>query len=169
VVSGARPCHRPRTVTNHERCTLLTSGCSSTNRNMSDASPKHSCATLAHNCLQQDEAEDDTDMTPADESDTMTCPLFMEGLPSDFSTNPALAALASLVEEEDVKGPQSSVSSLESSHTICTAGGGKVCRIKSLKASKSAPYPKQRPTVINQPKKKATVAEASLFLKMWKI
>jgi hypothetical protein len=40
---------------------------------------------------------DDEDEAPA----VLLHPLFMDGLPSDFSSNPALAALASLLEEDD--------------------------------------------------------------------
>lgn len=136
---------------------------------MSDASPKQSCATLTHIYSQQEEAEVDAIMTPGDDSETISCPLFMEGLPVDFSTNPALAALASLLEEEDVKEPSlASVASLKPSHSYAL-GGGKVRKTKSTKARKTAPYPKQRPAMANRQKNNATVAEASLFLKMWKL
>lgn len=101
------------------------------------------------------------------------CPLFMDGLPSDFSTNPALAALASLLEETDddtssaessrkVEARRKEVNSVESNF-----GGGKAKRVKSRESRRSsaAPYRKRhdRKTTEN----KASVAEASLFLKMW--
>jgi hypothetical protein len=34
-----------------------------------------------------------------DDSKAISCPLFMDGLPTDFSTNPALAAIASLMND----------------------------------------------------------------------
>ena len=42
----------------------------------------------------QDETQSDSD------SGAMACPLFMEGLPRDFATNPQLAAIASLLDDE---------------------------------------------------------------------
>jgi hypothetical protein len=43
----------------------------------------------------------DDEATSTSTSSTQYCPLFMTGLPRDFSTNPQLAALASLLEEDD--------------------------------------------------------------------
>jgi hypothetical protein len=51
------------------------------------------------------ELEDSSEMSA--ESDAMDCPLFMEGLPKNFSENAALSALASLLDEpEQQQGQQ---------------------------------------------------------------
>jgi hypothetical protein len=41
------------------------------------------------------------DTMTSDDNEAISCPLFMDGLPSDFSTNPALAAIASLMMMND--------------------------------------------------------------------
>jgi hypothetical protein len=52
--------------------------------------------------------EKDMETTPAkddEDEEEITCPLFMEeGLPSDFASNPHLAAIASLLEEDEEDG-----------------------------------------------------------------
>jgi len=48
--------------------------------------------------------EDSKDDKDSGDDNEATCPLFMEGLPRDFSSNPALAALASLLEEDEGDG-----------------------------------------------------------------
>ena len=42
----------------------------------------------------------DSEIITNDNSKAITCPLFMDGLPGDFSTNPALAAIASLMNDD---------------------------------------------------------------------
>jgi hypothetical protein len=39
-----------------------------------------------------------------EEEETSWCPLFMEGLPTDFASNPQLADIASLLEDDDADG-----------------------------------------------------------------
>ena len=97
------------------------------------------------------------------------CPLFMDGLPSDFAANTGLAAIASLLEEEDgddSKGgdiPQKKES--YQSKVACKQGGGKATK-KTGARKHHSPYSKQSP---KGEKKKATMGEAQLFLNMWKI
>jgi hypothetical protein len=127
----------------------------------SDDSPKQSCARPL---VYSQNNDDDSNMTPEVDNEEMSCPLFMVGLPSDFSTNPALAALASLLEEgeEDVKKKNPA----DPSHTMHAGGGGKVRRVKSREVRKAAPYHR---STTKQRTKDATIGEASLFLKMWKL
>mmetsp|Transcript_20989 Transcript_20989/g.29630 ORF Transcript_20989/g.29630 Transcript_20989/m.29630 type:complete len:144 (-) Transcript_20989:261-692(-) len=100
------------------------------------------------------------------------CPLFMEGLPTDFSTNGQLAAIASLLQEEDddsTKNPSRLRQELEEDHNwkqCYDTGSSSKLRNERRRSRRENPY--QRP---NPPKKKreATVGEANLFLKMWKL
>ena len=87
--------------------------------------------------------------------DKEDCPLFMEGLPSDFSSNTALAALASLLDDD------------KSQH-----GGGKVAnKAKKLNRlqRRDKPYLVNRKPICTKQKTKTSTAEAQLFLKMWKL
>lgn len=98
---------------------------------------------------------------PAEGDDVEHCPLFMDGLPADFSTNPSLAALASLLDEgSDEASPKSK----ERKAPVHQAGGGKVQRKPSRSKRKDGPYKRERSA-----KDGATIGEASLFLKMWKL
>jgi hypothetical protein len=103
-----------------------------------------------------------------DDDDDITCPLFMEGLPSDFSKNPQLAALASLLEEEDSKDDEEEARDVTSKKEGAAPqpGGGKVRSVKTRQRRKAVPYPQndKKPS-----KKEASVSEAHLFLKMWKL
>jgi hypothetical protein len=100
-------------------------------------------------------------------------PLFMESLPCNFSSNPKLAAIASLLDddgyaEEDGVGGASVKRSQEISNktTTCNSGGGKVKRAGRKYINSTAPYLK--PEKITEVKR-TSVGEAQLFLKMWKI
>jgi hypothetical protein len=128
--------------------------------------------------------DDNDDLSGAEGDDEVTCPLFMEGLPRNFDSNPHLAAIASLLEdteeeeeeaEKEADGNdvnaikehsfsnQRTNSSLLQGHPTA---GGKVKR-QSCRSSRShKPYtmPKQE-----SKKKSATVGEAQLFLNMWKL
>jgi hypothetical protein len=96
------------------------------------------------------------------------CPLFMDGLPSHFAQNSALAAIASLIDDDSgeeckdarKKGSQSSTVDYKS-------GGGKVK--KTGKRNNHSPYSKEEGTRNNGGKKSTTLGEAQLFLNMWKI
>jgi len=110
--------------------------------------------------------------------DPPQCPLFMgtDGLPSNFASNNALAAIASLLNDDD-DGDASTCSAGEISSKAKTKsltskvtpkqGGGKVSRRianRNRAMEKRNPYNKP----VND-KPKATMGEAQLFLKMWKI
>jgi hypothetical protein len=118
-----------------------------------------SLSTMANDDLNINITEDD--------DDDITCPLFMEGLPSDFSKNPHLAALASLLEEED-KDDHDKARDVKSKKESAApqAGGGKVRSVNTRQRRKAVPYPQndKKPS-----KKEASVSEAHLFLKMWKL
>ena len=101
--------------------------------------------------------EDDTS------AEEITCPLFMEGLPSNFTSNPGLAAMASLMQDNGDDDESKKIMDLPK------VGGGKVnCTSSNRLRRRNTPY-----SVIlgTKPKKKAQVStgEAQLFLKMWKL
>jgi hypothetical protein len=95
----------------------------------------------------------------------VTCPLFMEGLPTDFSSNPALAALASLLDSDEEKERKKEERKIASK---AKAGGGKVVSVKTRSYRAEAPY-NARDGSEKQKDKEASVGEAQLFLGMWKI
>jgi hypothetical protein len=132
-----------------------------------------------------------------EEPSTQCCPLFMTGLPKDFSTNPQLAALASLLDDDDddddeddgVDNKKSDQDKRQLDNGGCTrsagrfktdmpmtrGGGGKV-RLKKSRAgrrSQGAPYVKPAKTLLgeetNKKEKAASLGEAQLFLNMWKL
>ena len=118
--------------------------------------------------------------------DIWECPLFLTSLPSDFASNPGLAAIASLVEDGENKGLKGSSNAAVLRSTEKTAwqiqrtppnGGGK-CPVvraqRSCRGSRHSPYR----TTGGATKAKGgrdvvsagtTLGEAQLFLKMWKI
>lgn len=98
---------------------------------------------------------------PAESDDVEDCPLFMDGLPADFSTNPSLAALASLLDDDS---DETSPKSKEHETPVPRAGGGKMRRRPNRSKRKDCPYKRERSA-----KDGATVGEANLFLKMWKL
>lgn len=97
-------------------------------------------------------------------SDESWCPLFMNGLPSDFSTNPSLAALTSLIDGDDDDSKKIPVAASESRTLLAEpkAGGGKVPKRATRRTAK--PYPARKRT-----EKSSSLGEAQLFLKMWKL
>jgi hypothetical protein len=105
-------------------------------------------------------------ITDEDDDEEITCPLFMEGLPSDFSKNSHLAALASLLEEDDKDDEEARQVKSKKESAAPQAGGGKVRSVKTRQRRQAVPYPQKENT---PSKKEASVAEAHLFLKMWKI
>mmetsp|Transcript_29254 Transcript_29254/g.45980 ORF Transcript_29254/g.45980 Transcript_29254/m.45980 type:complete len:123 (-) Transcript_29254:19-387(-) len=104
-----------------------------------------------------------------EEQDT-TCPLFMDGLPSNFAKNKSLAAIASLLNEEDddydTKKQSADKEDGLMSKVELKSGGGKVQRKSRRKGS--SPYNKDKKKVQHD-KKAASVGEAQLFLNLWKI
>lgn len=115
------------------------------------------------------------------------CPLFMQSLPADFGSHPALAALASLIttdeDEDDAAAaddddqPPLSYVVIESSPsphmmvTLPSAGGGKARLPKSRTRRQSEPYPKPKAAVKSNKNEKpsTTLGEAQLFLSLWKL
>ena len=81
-------------------------------------------------------------------------------LPKDFSSNSGLAAIASLLDDEE---PIEETKETRRTHEVKPSiGGGKVKRNVKSRA-KSMPYPS------NKKGKKASLGEAQLFLNMWKL
>eukprot|EP00550_Attheya_septentrionalis_P005403 CAMPEP_0198293754 /NCGR_PEP_ID=MMETSP1449-20131203/18730_1 /TAXON_ID=420275 /ORGANISM="Attheya septentrionalis, Strain CCMP2084" /LENGTH=131 /DNA_ID=CAMNT_0043993465 /DNA_START=238 /DNA_END=630 /DNA_ORIENTATION=+ len=101
-------------------------------------------------------------MDDEDEDEATWCPLFMDGLPQNFASNPALAALASLMEDDEEIKP--SKPELEKAPP---AGGGKARKSKSSrqKTLLRSPYSKQ--VGKSSDRRAATMGEAQLFLNMW--
>ena len=104
--------------------------------------------------------ENDND---TEEEEDIDCPLFMTSLPKDFSTNSGLAAIASLLEDEEENVESEKEERKPRNEVTSTISGGKVKR-KVNSRSRNTPYPSTK-----QPDKKASLGEAQLFLKMWKL
>jgi hypothetical protein len=94
------------------------------------------------------------------------CPLFMDGLPSDFSTNPGLAAIASLFDEESEDSVAPKKKEYETPST--RVGGGKLRRTpaRSKRKNDGRPYQNRQR---KSDTKATSVGETHLFLKMWKL
>lgn len=145
----------------------------------------------------------DTNKEAVVESDNETreeswCPLFSEGLPSDFASNTKLAAIASLLNDdnsdnvnsenedemnllEDTNGMlqpnkilqsrnRDNINSCRSTKDapMTVAGGGKARQNKRRQRKAGAPYDNKRHTKSSSAKT-ASVGEAQLFLNLWKI
>jgi hypothetical protein len=120
--------------------------------------------------------DDDSNFQSDDSNERATCPLFMEGLPPDFETNPGLSAIASLLnddqqdeEHEDPKKKSEEAISLDNK-PIPRPGGGKAQR-KSTRRKDRPSKPYERTSHSSGPTRKdsSTMGEAQLFLKMWKL
>ncbi len=132
-------------------------------------------------------------MSSSTTTDDNDCPLFMDGLQSNFAQNTALAALASLLDEEDdennndddadISTDADLKKSLEQSSTslsspartthVNKSGGGKASKVTPRRNNYN-PYSKgnkEKGRNENEEKKKkgATLGEAQLFLNMWKL
>mmetsp|Transcript_30548 Transcript_30548/g.46589 ORF Transcript_30548/g.46589 Transcript_30548/m.46589 type:complete len:137 (-) Transcript_30548:34-444(-) len=103
-----------------------------------------------------------------------TCPLFMEGLPTDFKTNPVLSALVSLFDDSE----NEENSSFKRTRTANDATarnnikGGKTYRNSQLQRERRKDYPYEHPSNRRNGRSKnpsAAVSEAQLFLTMWKL
>jgi hypothetical protein len=110
--------------------------------------------------MEEDGSASDNDN---DNDNETLCPLFMDRLPSNFAKNPALAAIASLLEEEEEAPKKADKEKTIVSKMTPLAGGGKARRTHRRKSA--SPYPKPN----NTKKAKAAVGEAQLFLKLWKL
>lgn len=110
-------------------------------------------------------------------SSTSDCPLFMDGLPSNFAQNSSLAAIASLLnvddeEEEEEEGKECNKKTVPQSNTIqLQSGGGKVKKTTGNKRHNHNPYSKDKNSTDNggKDKRKASLGEAQLFMNMWKL
>jgi len=124
------------------------------------------------------------------ESQTTTiCPLFMDGLPKNFATNPQLAAIASLLDDtvaeetaedenndieqttqpnkENEKGGVAQPRQWKPSTTRGTKSHRNRCR-QRIRAS---PYPRaqdRKQTTARPAKKETSVGEITLFMNLWK-
>jgi len=94
-----------------------------------------------------------------DDDDVDECPLFATGLPSNFSSNPTLAAIASLLEDDEDKVDDRSKCVPE---RLPNTGGGKATR-STTRSQRNNPYRKPGKQKANN-----TVKEIELFMKMWK-
>jgi len=126
-------------------------------------------------CTVDSKSKDDTkqESSPGCQSQSVSdrtkptvCPLFMDGLPSDFADNPGLAAIASLLEEDEEENKAKKKSNLnddDDEGNVCLIGGGKTSKIK--KKNRSTPYSFKG----KKKESKPSIGEAQLFLKMWKL
>ncbi len=108
-----------------------------------------------------------------EEEEDATCPLFMDGLPTNFAENKSLAAIASLLNDEEDDYSDTKKQTAEKEDSIMSkvelkSGGGKVKRKSRRNGNGSSPYNKDKKKVQND-KKAASVGEAQLFLNLWKI
>lgn len=117
------------------------------------------------------------DLTAAMEEETKekeTVPLlFMDGLPSDFATNPQLAALACLMNDDDDDGGVGKKKDDDDDEPVikfetknASGGGGK---LTTRKLSQQRRRKESSPYTTTTTRKKATMGEAQLFLKMWSL
>ena len=124
---------------------------------------------------------EDNDCDDDSDSSTPLCPLFMDTLPSNFDSNPGLAAIASLLDEDDDEQEDKleKEKPIHSRFAISTtaaaagpAGGGKASnhrRHSRTRRMGSAPYPSLIKNDKPKEKKQATLGQAQVFLQLWKI
>ena len=163
----------------------------STRRTMNDDVSESAKSSLPSKRNEDDMSEIKMSSSTTDDND---CPLFMDGLQSNFAQNSALAALASLLDEEDDENnnnddadtstdadlkksfEQSSTSFSSPARTthVNKSGGGKASKVTPRRNNYN-PYSKgnkEKGRNENEEKKKkgaATLGEAQLFLNMWKL
>ena len=138
----------------------------------------------------QDKEQNGNGETQSDsDSGSMACPLFMEGLPRDFATNPQLAAIASLLddnvrEETAPAEEENEVATIDRNNVPSIQKHGTQSQSKpsneyvshSGKArnrrrkQRASPYPRlqDRKNDKQPAKKSASVGEITLFMNMWK-
>ncbi len=153
-------------------------------------SPESNTKSQAQSQPSNNETQSDSD------SGSMACPLFMEGLPRDFATNPQLAAIASLL-DDDVREETASAKEEEEENEVATivnnthsknAPSIQKDRTQSQSMSsrkhlshsgkartrcrkqRASPYPRlqDRKNDKETAKKSASVGEITLFMNMWK-
>ena len=93
----------------------------------------------------------------------LQCPLFMNSLPSNFASNSGLAAIASLLNEEnDCSKDNNDEAPIRTSEVTVKSGGGKASK-RRTGSSRHSPYKNKSSG------KETSVGEAQLFLSMWKM
>ncbi|KAL3803647.1 hypothetical protein HJC23_003701 [Cyclotella cryptica] len=105
------------------------------------------------------------------------CPLFMDKLPSNFATNSGLAAIASLLNDDeneadyDNQDAPSTSNNTSSEKNLVAVGGGKAATRRRRDSNRYSPYKKnaKRSESVTVTKSDTTVGEAQLFLSMWKM
>ena len=126
-----------------------------------------------------------------DDNKAISCPLFMDGLPSDFSTNPALAAIASLMNDDNppaITNDDTTKKSLtkkgitkrnertkykpygrSNRQTITTSDECVHETISDAPQHDRRTSSSSKSNISNKAGTTTTIGEASLFLKMWKL
>lgn len=129
--------------------------------------------------INNEDNQSEIDMSSSTSYGNNDCPLFMDGLQSNFAQNAALAALASLLDEDendeetDNKKTFAQLASSPAATNLNKSGGGKAKKIATRRA-KYSPYSRGkegegRKEDEEKPKQGATLGEAQLFLSMWKL
>mmetsp|Transcript_11637 Transcript_11637/g.21765 ORF Transcript_11637/g.21765 Transcript_11637/m.21765 type:complete len:151 (+) Transcript_11637:1-453(+) len=132
--------------------------------------------SLNDNCMSTMENEQQEEIKESSSQQESFDPLFMDCLPADFSTNPKLSALASLLNDEDFieddgkNNRKKQVSASTSTRPVVSnAGGGKVRNRQSTRAmATKATIPYLIPQKSKETRQ-TSMGEAQLFLKLWKI
>ncbi len=122
--------------------------------------------------------DENSQSIPQDEEEH---PLFMIGLPSSFSTNRGLAAIASLIDEEEDNNNKSTNGTMGNQcndekrlgwsmedGTLGVSGGGKLSR-RSKSCAKVITSPYSIPKRLTKAEHKTTISEAQVYLNLWKI
>ena len=94
---------------------------------------------------------------------TITCPLFMDSLPTNFTSNSGLAAIASLLNDDSENVENDEAKPIRTSEMQLKSGGGKASKRRTC-ASRYSPYKREKNI-----KEETSVGEAQLFLSMWKM
>lgn len=146
-------------------------------------------------CNEQDNDNDKDEDDSDSDSGSMTCPLFMEGLPRNFVTNPQLAAIASLLDDEVREETKENRADVENDSThgqkndknkihshpshapstqTTTAAATASRHINSSRKGrtrrhriKASPYPRPQDRTNEKQAKKTSVGEITLFMNMW--
>lgn len=106
-----------------------------------------------------------------DENDEIDCPLFMDRLPQDFASNPHLAAIASLLEDDPDVDPVVTDEKVVSvvQQPFPKRAGGKIARSKSNREQRRAEPYSTSGKGKKEASSKTTTGDVQLFLKMWKL
>mmetsp|Transcript_9890 Transcript_9890/g.24656 ORF Transcript_9890/g.24656 Transcript_9890/m.24656 type:complete len:166 (-) Transcript_9890:365-862(-) len=138
---------------------------------------------LAQNVGNKKEGDKDENDGDSD-SGSMTCPLFMEGLPRNFASNAQLAAIASLLDDEvreetkenkaendsTPEDKNTSTLSCDQSPQTTISRHSKISgkARKNRRRQRASPYPRPQDRTNDKATKKASVGEITLFMNMWK-